>query len=91
MQPVRRSDVRRPLTIFSLWPIILNPKYILMPIDHRMEIKGAVGAARGSSEQKRLQTHALDQWVLVGTLSLAVVAALLALVSGIPADQVVAV
>lgn len=74
-------------TLFSLWPIVLHPWHFVIPIDHRSEIKGAVGAARGTAGLKQVQTHAIDQWVIVGTLSLGVVAALLALVLVPPEER----
>ena len=60
-------------SLWELWPIILHPRYMLLPMDHRPEIKGAVGASRGPAHLKEVMVRAIDTWVIVGTLSLSVV------------------
>ena len=83
----KASKTRTLHTLRGLWPILLQPRYMVFPLDHRREFKGAVGACRGPAGLKATVSHSVDQWVIVGTLSLGVIAGFLGYVLAAPPEE----
>ena len=76
------DDSREPKKRHGLSHIVkiaFNPLNLLVPIDHHMAFKSAVGAARGSVALKEHVTKLLETWIVIGTLILGVGVGLVAL------------
>ena len=63
-----------------LAPFLLRPINVMLPIDHQMAYKSAVGAAKGSGPLRQHVARLLETWILVGALNIGVTLTMLSFV-----------
>ena len=69
-----------PMGLARLAPFLLRPINVMLPIDHQMAYKSAVGAAKGSGPLRQHVARLLETWILVGALNIGVTLTMLSFV-----------